>query len=130
MAIAIIVAASAMSYLSGSSAWVAAFSMPRVVLAACLASRRTLGARGYVSRIVGADRHSFARFGCNAALEGSSPVTLFGSIDVGESGFCGTEPTYWEESDTETGLDFFQARYYSGSIGRFVSPDPAIASSL
>ncbi len=29
-----------------------------------------------------------------------------------------------KERDAETGLDFFEARYYSGAQGRFVSPDP------
>ena len=30
-----------------------------------------------------------------------------------------------QERDAETGLDFFQARYYSSAVGRFMSPDPA-----
>jgi RHS repeat-associated protein len=29
-----------------------------------------------------------------------------------------------KERDAETGLDFFEARYYSGAQGRFLSPDP------
>jgi len=29
------------------------------------------------------------------------------------------------ERDTETGLDYFGARYYTGPTGRFMSPDPA-----
>jgi len=29
-----------------------------------------------------------------------------------------------KERDGETGLDFFQARYFSGPQGRFTSPDP------
>jgi RHS repeat-associated protein len=29
-----------------------------------------------------------------------------------------------KERDAETGLDFFGARYYSGAMGRFTSPDP------
>lgn len=29
-----------------------------------------------------------------------------------------------KERDTETGLDYFGARYYSGTMGRFTSPDP------
>jgi RHS repeat-associated protein len=29
-----------------------------------------------------------------------------------------------KERDTESGLDYFLARYYSGAQGRFTSPDP------
>jgi RHS repeat-associated protein len=29
-----------------------------------------------------------------------------------------------KERDTETGLDFFQARYHGSAQGRFLSPDP------
>ena len=31
-----------------------------------------------------------------------------------------------KEKDTETGLDYFGARYYDGRIGRWLSPDPII----
>src|ERR1035441_9555936 len=31
-----------------------------------------------------------------------------------------------KERDTETGLDYFGARYFSGAQGRFTSPDPMI----
>lgn len=34
-----------------------------------------------------------------------------------------------KERDTETGLDYFLARYYSGAQGRFTSPDPDNAGS-
>ncbi len=34
-----------------------------------------------------------------------------------------------QERDTETGLDFFQARYFSGAMGRFTSPDPGNAGA-
>ncbi len=34
-----------------------------------------------------------------------------------------------KERDTETGLDYFGARYYSGAQGRFTSPDPENASA-
>lgn len=33
-----------------------------------------------------------------------------------------------KERDNETGLDFFEARYYSSTQGRFTSPDPLLAS--
>ena len=32
------------------------------------------------------------------------------------------------ERDTETGLDFVQARYFGSTMGRFTSPDPVIVS--
>jgi RHS repeat-associated protein len=34
-----------------------------------------------------------------------------------------------KERDAETGLDFFDARYFSGAQGRFASPDPLMASA-
>ncbi|HXS11613.1 MAG TPA: RHS repeat-associated core domain-containing protein, partial [Acidobacteriaceae bacterium] len=30
-----------------------------------------------------------------------------------------------KERDTESGLDYFGARYYASSMGRFMSPDPS-----
>jgi RHS repeat-associated protein len=34
-----------------------------------------------------------------------------------------------KERDAETGLDYFGARYYSGAQGRFITPDPLMASA-
>jgi RHS repeat-associated protein len=34
-----------------------------------------------------------------------------------------------KERDTETGLDYFGARYFSGAQGRFTSPDPLLSSA-
>jgi RHS repeat-associated core domain len=34
-----------------------------------------------------------------------------------------------KERDSETGLDYFGARYFSGAQGRFTSPDPLMASA-
>jgi RHS repeat-associated protein len=34
-----------------------------------------------------------------------------------------------KERDTESGNDYFEARYYSSSMGRFMSPDPANAGA-
>jgi RHS repeat-associated protein len=54
---------------------------------------------------------------------------------MGGRGACyasATEPRVkftGKERDVETGLDFFQARYYSGAQGRFTSPDPENAGS-
>lgn len=34
-----------------------------------------------------------------------------------------------QERDSETGLDYFGARYYGFNMGRFVTPDPVMASA-
>jgi RHS repeat-associated protein len=41
-------------------------------------------------------------------------------------GFLGSTPLFFtgKERDTESGNDYFEARYYSSSMGRFLSPDP------
>ncbi len=33
-----------------------------------------------------------------------------------------------KERDTESGLDYFGARYYGSNMGRFMSPDPFLNS--
>ncbi len=35
-----------------------------------------------------------------------------------------------KERDNETGLDFFEARYYASTQGRFTAPDPLLSSGL
>jgi RHS repeat-associated protein len=35
-----------------------------------------------------------------------------------------------KERDNETGLDFFEARYYGSTQGRFTSPDPLLSSGM
>jgi len=43
----------------------------------------------------------------------------------------GTEHRFTEkERDTESGNDYFNARYYSSAMGRFMSPDPIIMNDL
>jgi len=44
-------------------------------------------------------------------------------LNVCASGYTG------KERDTESGLDYFGARYYGSSMGRFMSPDPVFASA-
>ena len=34
-----------------------------------------------------------------------------------------------KERDAETGLDYFQTRYFSSAQGRYTSPDPLMASA-
>jgi RHS repeat-associated protein len=47
------------------------------------------------------------------------------------SGSCAPTPTFFtgKERDSESGLDYFGARYNSSSIGRFSTPDPLMASA-
>jgi RHS repeat-associated protein len=42
------------------------------------------------------------------------------------SGSCFPSPAFFtgKERDTESGLDYFGARYYASNMGRFMSPDP------
>jgi RHS repeat-associated protein len=47
------------------------------------------------------------------------------------NGFCGDpSPMHFtgKQRDAETGLDYFDARYYGSSMGRFTSPDPLFIS--
>jgi RHS repeat-associated protein len=45
----------------------------------------------------------------------------------GELQFVNSDPNHYKfagkERDTETGLDYFGARYYSNGLGRFITPD-------
>ncbi len=51
----------------------------------------------------------------------------------GERWTTGSDPNHYKftgkERDTETGLDYFGARYYGSTMGRFTSPDPLMASA-
>ena len=51
------------------------------------------------------------------------------SLPFGDGESCGTTPTEHlftgKERDTESGNDYFGARYYASGMGRFMSPDPA-----
>ena len=67
------------------------------------------------SRSTTVTRHDYLPFG--EELTGSSPGT-----DV-EQRFTG------QIRDTETGLDFFNARYYTAPLGRFNSVDPENAGA-
>jgi len=58
-----------------------------------------------------------------ADTAGRSASLLFGASDGVEQKFTG------QIRDSETGLDFFTARYYGSALGRFMSPDPANAGA-
>ncbi|MGC2548139.1 MAG: RHS repeat-associated core domain-containing protein, partial [Silvibacterium sp.] len=55
------------------------------------------------------------------------------SLPFGDAETCGPMPTEQlytgKERDAESGLDYFGARYYASSMGRFMSPDWAVKST-
>lgn len=63
------------------------------------------------------ERHDYLPFGeeCTSGPCAANPVNL------------GPQPRRFtgKERDTETGLDYFGARYYGAHIGRFTTPDPS-----
>ena len=60
-------------------------------------------------------RHDYAPFGEEVTGRGAGWGS--GTDNINQK-FTG------QEHDTETGMDFFQARYYGSALGRFTSPDP------
>jgi len=58
-------------------------------------------------------RHDYLPFGEEIAANTGGRSGLFGTQDFVNQKFTG------QERDAETGLDFFQARYYSAALGRF-----------
>ena len=53
---------------------------------------------------------------CNS----TTALGLRGQAELNRVGSCSTG----KERDTESGNDYFEARYYSSAMGRFLSPDP------
>jgi RHS repeat-associated protein len=67
-------------------------------------------------------RHDYAPFG-EELLNGARPTTVgYASGDTTRQKFS------QKERDNETGLDYFNARYYGSTQGRFTSPDPLLSS--
>jgi RHS repeat-associated protein len=62
--------------------------------------------------------HDYLPFGEEISGSPVRPGTLYGGTDNPRQKFTG------KERDTETGNDFFGARYFSGAQGRFISADP------
>jgi RHS repeat-associated protein len=60
------------------------------------------------------------------------PVCSRASNDEHHAGAVELAPNQFteKERDAETGLDFFEARYFSGAQGRFTSPDPENANAM
>ena len=64
-------------------------------------------------------RHDFLAFGEEISTSNRSATLLYGSVDNIYQRFTG------KERDSESGNDYFGARYYGSSMGRFMSPDPS-----
>ncbi|MBV9770753.1 MAG: hypothetical protein JOZ32_14355 [Bryobacterales bacterium] len=62
-------------------------------------------------------RHDYIPFGEEIPSGTAGRGSQFDGYDNVNQKFTG------KERDTETGLDFFQARYYGAGMGRFMSPD-------
>jgi len=60
---------------------------------------------------------------CGELFAYDGPVARVGRVPFSRSRFSG------KERDTETGLDYFGARYYASNMGRFTSSDPKMISS-
>ena len=74
----------------------------------------------------GMTRHDYLPFG-----EELVAPTSGRSAAQGYSGGDGVRQQFTsKERDTETGLDYFLARYFSATQGRFSSPDPLLASGI
>jgi RHS repeat-associated protein len=71
-------------------------------------------------------RYDYLPFGeeLPASIGGRSSVVGYGGADSMRQKFTA------KERDSESGLDYFLARYYSSAQGRFTSVDPAIRSAV
>jgi RHS repeat-associated protein len=69
-------------------------------------------------------RHDYLPFGeeIPASFGGRAGVTGYAATDTVKQKFT------QKERDTETGLDYFGARYFASNLGRFASADPALTS--
>jgi RHS repeat-associated protein len=70
-------------------------------------------------------RRDYYPFGetINASVNGRATIEGYSDSEVSRQRFTG------KERDTESGLDYFGARYYSGAQGRFTTVDPANAGA-
>src|SRR5689334_16815751 len=68
-------------------------------------------------------RHDYLPFGEELTNGQAGRNAQFGPIDGVNQKFTG------QMRDSETQLDYFNARYFGGALGRFTSPDPANAGA-
>jgi RHS repeat-associated protein len=68
-------------------------------------------------------RHDYAPFGQEIPSGVGVRTSVWGASDNANQKFTA------QERDGETNLDFFQARYFSSGLGRFMSPDPGNAGA-
>ncbi len=90
----------------------------------CYLSADQIGSTRLVTSQTGAvvARHDFLPFGEEITSTGGRTAQWGSTSDV-EQKFTG------QLRDTESGLDFFNARYYGYALNRFTSPDPANAGA-
>src|SRR5204862_4080869 len=81
--------------------------------------RMCVAASGHVGKF---SRHDYLRFGEELTTQGGRPPGLGYGGDTTRQKFTS------KERDNETGLDFFGARYFASTQGRFTSPDPMLSS--
>ncbi len=95
------------------------------VCSTCYLTADWLGSTRVVTNYAGGvvSRHDYLPFG--EEVPGSwgqrTGIGGYGNSDSSSKRFTG------QERDSETGLDYFGARYYSGAQGRFTSPDAPFA---
>jgi RHS repeat-associated protein len=100
-------------------------ALPRPPCSTCYLSYDYLGSVRMVTD-AGANvvaRHDFAPFGQEIASGVNGRGSAWGSISDVDAKFTG------QVRDQESGLDFFNARYFAASLGRFSSPDPGNAGA-
>ncbi len=68
-------------------------------------------------------RHDYLPFGEEITSGYAGRSADFGKSDASNNKFTG------QYRDPESGLDFFQARYFGAALGRFTSPDPRNAGA-
>ena len=94
----------------------------------CYLSWDHLGSTRMVTDQVGnlVARHDFLAFGeeIRNGYAGRPSNGVWGGLDSVNQKFTG------KERDSESGLDYFRGRYFSGAQGRFTSVDPAFESAI
>jgi RHS repeat-associated protein len=91
-----------------------------------------LGSTRLVMSGTQAERHDFQPYGDEITVDSGTWRTgvpgYLNSLNLYGTGTMRQRFT-GQERDAETGLDYFQARYFSGVQGRFTSPDPGNAGA-